>query len=367
MGVNNRPNIFDYATKELSQDAMVCWLLKCCHSESERYKNIGYDFVRFILGDDYAAETDIELEKNSPYAQYYHMDVYANVRVGDKIIPIIFEDKTNTFLHGSQEKRYTDMVGGWKNDKKWTNELFDNDKLKWSENTWYVFFKTGYVFNWQKDEIERIKAGINAKVKTVFIDDMIEFVSMYKNDDALLCDYYEYLLKQKEWNLTGNACKCDGYYKKIFGGNVWFEYSYQQWGSKNFAYIDSKKEVNRIYFTIRTGWKKNKDKYSYYIGFMQYRNEKKLYGNQLRKEELLNQRYIITNEIKDISKKIAEKLGRKIKIENNTTNRMPDQNFIFRESIDENNENDVCEFFGKFINEFNAAVTEKYKTQYIIY
>ena len=32
---------------------------------------------------------------------------------------LIFEDKTNTFLHGSQEKRYTDMVNGWKNDKKY--------------------------------------------------------------------------------------------------------------------------------------------------------------------------------------------------------------------------------------------------------
>ena len=46
---------------------------------------------------------------------------------------------------------------------------------------------------------------------------------------------------------------------------------------------------------------------------------------------------------------------------------MPDQNFIFREFIDENNENEVCEFFEKFIKEFNVAATEKYKNQYIIY
>lgn len=81
---------------------------------------------------------------------------------------------------------------------------------------------------------------------------------------------------------------------------------------------------------------------------------------------MLNQRYVITNGIKDICEKIAEKLGRTIKIENNTKNRMPDQNFIFREFIDESNEDEVCAFFGKFINEFNAAATEKYKTQYII-
>ena len=81
--MNKRPNIFEYATKELSQDAIVCWLLKCCHSEDEMYKNIGLDFIKFILDDDSINEKDIELEKNSPQAQYYHMDVYANIRVGD--------------------------------------------------------------------------------------------------------------------------------------------------------------------------------------------------------------------------------------------------------------------------------------------
>ena len=44
-----RPNIFNYAKKELSQDAVICWLLECCHSDDDKYRQIGIDFVRFIV------------------------------------------------------------------------------------------------------------------------------------------------------------------------------------------------------------------------------------------------------------------------------------------------------------------------------
>ena len=105
-----KPNLFQYATRELSQDALVCWLLKCCHAEDPRYREIGLRFIKFILQDDSTAPHDIELEEHSPYNQYHHMDVYANIRVKDKIIPIIFEDKTDTFLHGEQHIRYCKQV-----------------------------------------------------------------------------------------------------------------------------------------------------------------------------------------------------------------------------------------------------------------
>ena len=98
-----RPNIFNYAKKELSQDAVICWLLECCHSDDDKYRQIGIDFVRFILDNENIKEKDIELEKDSPRSQYKNMDVYANIRVGKTIIPVIFEDKTDTFLHDNQD------------------------------------------------------------------------------------------------------------------------------------------------------------------------------------------------------------------------------------------------------------------------
>ena len=65
----NRPNIFDYAKKELSQDAMICWLLECCRSGNGAYREIGHDFVRFILDDESIAADEIELDKYSPHGR----------------------------------------------------------------------------------------------------------------------------------------------------------------------------------------------------------------------------------------------------------------------------------------------------------
>lgn len=366
--MSKRPNIFDYAKKELSQDAMVCWFLNCCHSEDKTYKNIGLDFIEFILEDTNIDKNDIELEKNSPHAQYYHMDVYANIRVGNEIIPVIFEDKTDTFLHGEQEKRYTEMVNGWKNDEKWKKELFGNDNLRWSKNTRYIFFKTGYVFDWQREEIKDLKTAVNAKIKAVYIDDMIEFAAKHKDKDFLISDYYEHLIKRKSELADGIEDKCNRYFYKIFGDKKHFQYSYQQWAARNFGYIEDnrKKSENTINYALRTGWRKNGDKYSYSIAVQQYRNEKTLFGNKEEKEHLIEQRYDITNEAREICKMIATDLGVEIKLMNNTKKRMPSQNNLFVRFIDNDNEDEVCEFFRNFIKKFNIIAKEKYKDKYVI-
>lgn len=362
--MKNRPNIFDYATKELSQDAVVCWLLKCCHSDNDIYKNIGYDFVRFILGDECVSEKNIELEKNSPHAQYYHMDVYANIRVGEEIVPVIFEDKTDTFLHGSQETRYTEMVNGWKNDKKWTKELFDNDRLKWSENTRYVFFKTGYVFDWQRKEIERFKTELNAKVKIIYIDDILKFTAVHKDKDFLLADYHEYLLRKKSGLADSTEDRYNRYFRKIFGDNKSFLYNHQQWAARNIGEIEdqSKKSENKISYSIRTGRYKN----GYAVVFQQYRNEKTLIGSCEEKKRLTERRYVITESAREMCKQIAQRLGVEINIEHNDKNRMPSQNNIFKLVIDKDNEDMVCSIFKEFIKEFNKAAKEKYNDKYII-
>lgn len=362
-----RPNIFDYAKKELSQDAVVCWLLNCCHSAERTYKTIGLDFIRFILDDESINENNTELEKNSPHAQYYHMDVYANIRVGNEIIPVIFEDKTDTFLHGEQEKRYTETVNSWKNNEKWTKGLFDSDKLTWSKNTRYVFFKTGYVFDWQKDEVERLKDKINAEVRTCYIDDMIGFIKKHKDKDLLLADYYDHLLKRRS-ALTG--CieeKCNRYFNKIFGDRGCFKWNYQQWAARSIGYIgdESKKSENTINYVIRSGWRKNDGETMYFIAFQQYRNEKTLYGSREKKKLLTEQRYEITYETRDICKIVADELGVEIKLKDNSKNRMPDQNNIFIMFINDGNEDDVCGFFKSFIERFNILAKERLK-EYVI-
>ena len=210
-----RPNIFNYAKKELSQDAVICWLLECCHSDDDKYRQIGIDFVRFILDNENIKEKDIELEKDSPRSQYKNMDVYANIRVGKTIIPVIFEDKTDTFLHDNQESKYIEKI-----EKLKTGSLFNDNGLCWREKAQYVFFKTGYVFDWQREVIENLDKNINAEVKSIYIDDILNFISKHKDKEFMLADYYEYLLDRKASLVNGIEDKCNRYLVRTDGFNI---------------------------------------------------------------------------------------------------------------------------------------------------
>lgn len=235
-----RPNIFNYAKKELSQDAVICWLLECCHSDDDKYRQIGIDFVRFILDNENIKEKDIELEKDSPRSQYKNMDVYANIRVGKTIIPVIFEDKTDTFLHDNQESKYIEKI-----EKLKTGSLFNDNGLCWREKAQYVFFKTGYVFDWQREVIENLDKNINAEVKSIYIDDILNFISKHKDKEFMLADYYEYLLDRKASLVNGIEDKCNRYFRKIFGENRWFQYNHQGWAAKGLGYIEDRNEKNQ--------------------------------------------------------------------------------------------------------------------------
>ena len=66
---SNAPNLFHYATKELSQDAMICWLIKWAGQgkgagpEQEELRRCGSRFVSALLNHKMAPGTDpIELE-----------------------------------------------------------------------------------------------------------------------------------------------------------------------------------------------------------------------------------------------------------------------------------------------------------------
>ena len=45
MGMNN---MFKYATKELSQDAFICWLINYINTDEEEYKSVAKDFIELI-------------------------------------------------------------------------------------------------------------------------------------------------------------------------------------------------------------------------------------------------------------------------------------------------------------------------------
>ena len=112
----NTPNIFDYATSELSQDAFLCWLIACagCH---QPFQKLGKDFIRFLYNPASANEMkvqQVELVENEecpyPWTQYKKIDVYFQAIVDNKKVSFIIEDKTGTQMHSNQLKRYAEDI-----------------------------------------------------------------------------------------------------------------------------------------------------------------------------------------------------------------------------------------------------------------
>ena len=305
-----RPNVFKYATRELSQDAMVCWLLSCMNSTDPKYRNIGLNFIRLIFNDNTIQDHEIVLESDSPYKQYYHMDVYAIICFRNKMYPIIFENKTNTYLHSNQFQNYCIKVAGWMDDKYLSNLSKNTNKIK---SDWggivYIFFKTGYMFGWQREDFNKQKElvyndlkqrNISLCVRELYLEDIVEFLDCQEKDE-LLYDYYCYLNDQKNKRnfVVSNGMDCvescynsldDNIgsfetesallFQKIFGDTSYFHYDHQHWASKDLFTITDE-YGNKTYYCYRFQWCKFESKrWAPAFQLQQYRDEKDINGSK---------------------------------------------------------------------------------------
>jgi len=116
-----RPNLFSFATSELSQDAMLCWLLAWAHQDCKALDGplhaLGVHVVHRLItlykeqrgetapapGDDFPVKV---------HRQKFKIDVLA--LVGDQLA-LLIEDKVGTAAHSNQLARYREAAeGGWK-------------------------------------------------------------------------------------------------------------------------------------------------------------------------------------------------------------------------------------------------------------
>ena len=94
-------NLFDFATKELSQDAFLLWLVSNAdkhYQEDESLHKVAQSFVRALIGPYKKEIVSVKVEK-----QWKHIDVAFSVN--DDVF-VIIEDKAGACLHGDQLERY---------------------------------------------------------------------------------------------------------------------------------------------------------------------------------------------------------------------------------------------------------------------
>lgn len=101
------PNLFNYATSELSQDAFLLWLLEWGNPENKNYDcnlyEISKTFILFLIDE----SEFFEIESVECMKQYKNIDVLALI---NKKIAVIIEDKIFTNEHGNQIEKYQSIV-----------------------------------------------------------------------------------------------------------------------------------------------------------------------------------------------------------------------------------------------------------------
>lgn len=105
----NRPNLFNLATSELSQDAFFAWLMSWGDSsnseETPALHLCAKDFIRMLIGKQY--DVILDVSKVRVRRQWKNIDICAEIN--DSYL-IVIEDKTNTTEHSGQLERYAEVA-----------------------------------------------------------------------------------------------------------------------------------------------------------------------------------------------------------------------------------------------------------------
>ena len=175
-------NLFDYATKELSQDAFICWFIDCCNDPDEKIQNESYAFINFLGNFDFKVGDIKYLEIKR---QEHNFDIIVKFwtetfkKNADYVM--IIEDKTNSSAHSNQLKRYADELDKW-------GFPFSHAKK--------VFYKVNFLTDGDRDELS--KGNQDRDNSDLWIEHDIEsiynhFSKIDNKNSVILNSYIDYL------------------------------------------------------------------------------------------------------------------------------------------------------------------------------
>lgn len=102
-----KPNLFHFATSELSQDAFICWLASCADAsvDDKELRDAGTRFLSALL-----ATQNLSLPNTPSIRVYRQLDrIDVAVEINESII-VLIEDKVGTADHSGQLKRYLEAA-----------------------------------------------------------------------------------------------------------------------------------------------------------------------------------------------------------------------------------------------------------------
>lgn len=163
-----KPNLFSYATSELSQDAVFCWIIQWADNIY-----INADRSLCMLGKRFLSLlTDIpinEIHCVKVCRQWANIDIF--VEINDNTV-LIIEDKTETGIHNGQDLRYKEIV----------HKEYKNKRSKL-----FTYIKTGNESLSKQKEIE--KHGY----RTFNRKKILSVLNLYDGNNTIVSDYRSHL------------------------------------------------------------------------------------------------------------------------------------------------------------------------------
>lgn len=186
-------NLFDYATKELSQDAFLRWLFESGfdeNCENESVRNASRTLFNIFTKNKFKYK---EIKELKTVAQWKNIDISIWFKVDGKEHLIIIEDKTESGVHDNQldryEKEINDHNNFWRNEtnrKKYTQERY----LEKDSTLFKVFYKTNIIDDWEKEYANEQNGW-----ETFDIFDIYNIFKGLQTDNEVLGYYKEHIEK----------------------------------------------------------------------------------------------------------------------------------------------------------------------------
>ncbi|MFA5543370.1 MAG: hypothetical protein WC008_04140 [Bacilli bacterium] len=168
-------NIFDYAKKELSQDAFLCWLLtNYNNNDNEKLKVASYKVLCRLTNRDFEIGSVYDMEI---YQQWLRIDVVIGFWVNGKRYYLAIEDKVESCEHN--------QLKGYKTSLERYQSKIKNRPYSVSE-IFYSYYKTSII---GEEEEKRIKEA-QWETSILDIDSIYELFTQLKGTGSEVFDSY---------------------------------------------------------------------------------------------------------------------------------------------------------------------------------
>lgn len=238
-------NIFGYATKELSQDAFIAWLLSYAYSGAENENPdlwaCAQSFLRSFVGKEDETTftvTDIEMQRDK-------IDVYVEMTDQQgKQYAVIIEDKVYSAHHDDQIYRYTEKV---------QNKLTSDSEIH------AVYFKTGHIEDTEKIEIRRMKEN-GVILHEMPLDSIVSLLDSASSNSDIFNMYKEYIFHMAEDRaFLKEKAASDGFYSNA--STNYLNDAYAQWCFMDKIFPERKMEDDHGMQESFHEWKETHGKY----------------------------------------------------------------------------------------------------------